>query len=135
MTEPWALTATDALSRMRARLRQQATAPELPAERIQLLVTAVDPNLGFTGSSYRAANWRHWMTVQARPYLYRNRQYTSPRQLRNIYQTANLETLREQHPGTFQASRMRLEESLIFCCAVEQATPVIPPDQRPRLRR
>ena len=42
-----------------------------------LLVTAVDPNLGFTGCSYRAANWQQWMTVKARPYLYENGRYVS----------------------------------------------------------
>jgi hypothetical protein len=58
-----------------------------------LLVTVVDPNLGFTGSSYRASNWQQWMTVKARPYLYEYDQHVTPRQLRERYDTASLNEL------------------------------------------
>ena len=93
----------------------------------ELLVTAVDPNLGFTGSSYRAANWQQWMTVRARPYLYENGRYVSPRQLRKRYGTANLGELQAKFPGgRFQQSRVRLLDSMIYCCRVNGATGVVP---------
>jgi hypothetical protein len=96
------------LARLRAALKQ--TEPD-----VKLLTTAVDRNLGFSGSSYRAANWQHWITVQPRPYLYHNSVYVSPRQLREEFGTSALAELQESRPGErFEQSRVRLKESLIF---------------------
>ena len=68
--------------------------------KVGLLVTAVDPNLEFfTGCSYRAANWQQWMTVRARPYLYDNGRYVTPRQLLERYGTASLIELQAKYPG------------------------------------
>ncbi len=98
---------------MRASLAKQGAA--------DLLTTAVDPNLGFTGASYRAANWQRWISVQPRPYLYLDYRYVSPRQLRERFGTANLTELRAAFPGhRFDASRARLRDSLIFGCHVSQ---------------
>jgi hypothetical protein len=102
---------------------------------VELLVTAVDPNLGFTGVSYRAANWQHWMTVKARPYLYENGHYVSPRQLRERFDTASLATLEAQYPGRFEYSRARLLDSMIYCSRVSGETKVVPAQDRPRLHR
>jgi hypothetical protein len=131
------------LAKVRLRLRENPpeitaalggdVAPEL--SRAELLVTAVDPNLGFTGSSYRAANWQHWMSVQARPYVYHERRYTSPRQLREQFHTANIHALREGNPRAFQMSRAPLLDSMIYCCRVYGTTSVIQPEERARLRR
>jgi hypothetical protein len=86
---------------------------------VDLLLTAVDPNLGFTGASYRAANWRRCLTIAPRPYLYLDRRYISPRQIRERFGTSSLTELRVQHPDRrFEQSRVRLLESLIFCCPV-----------------
>jgi len=132
------------LSKVRARIRENP--PEISARPLvsesragstsaELLVTAVDPNLGFTGSSYRAANWQHWMSVQARPYVYHRRVYTSPRQLRTTFKTANLQALRQVEPGAFEISRAPLLDSMIFCCRVAGTTDPVPPEDRARLRR
>ncbi len=102
---------------------------------IDLLVTAVDPNLGFTGCSYRASNWQQWMTVKARPYLYENGRYVSPRQLRERYGSAKFLELQTKYPGRFQRSRVRLLDSMIFCCSINGGTEVVPDQDRPRLRR
>lgn len=92
-----------------------------------LLTTAVDPNLGFTGASYRAANWQRWISIQPRPYLYLDRRYVSPRQLRERFGTANLAELRVSFPGhRFESSRVRLRDSLIFGCHVGSAR-ALPP--------
>lgn len=103
---------------------------------VDLLVTAVDPNLGFTGSSYRAANWQQWMTIQPRPYLYHDRRYASPRQLRQRFGTSSLGELKVRHPGQcFEQSRARLLDSLIFCSRINGETEPVPiAGQRP-LRR
>jgi len=60
------------LSKVRTVMRQAGGS-------VELLTTAVDPNFGFTGSSYRAANWQQWLSVRPRPYLYVDGRYMSPR--------------------------------------------------------
>jgi hypothetical protein len=100
-----------------------------------LLVTAVDPNLGFTGSSYRASSWQQWMTVKARPYLYENDLHVTPRQLRERFGTASLPQLQAKYPGRFQQSKARLLDSMIYCCNLKGETKVVPAQDRRRLNR
>ncbi|WP_433022550.1 hypothetical protein [Kribbella sp. CA-294648] len=102
---------------------------------VQLLTTAVDPNLGFTGSSYLAANWQRWMTIKARPYMYYRNRYVSPRQLRAQFDTTNVAELGAMHGGEFQQSRARLLDSMIFCCRVTGTTEFVPPELQRRLHR
>lgn len=105
----------NAVSFLLAKVRQQL-AREKAAD---LLMTAVDPNLGFTGASYRAANWQRWFAIQPRPYLYSDGQYVSPRQLRQRFGTSSLAELRVRYPRRrFEQSRTRLLDSLIFGCPV-----------------
>jgi hypothetical protein len=114
------------LSRVRSALRRSE-------HDIELFITAVDPNLGFLGSSYRAANWQQWLTVQARPYLYYERRYISPRQLRQEFGTSNLTELQLKNPDRrFEQSRARLMDSKIFCCRLNGPTEQVEPH---RLRR
>ncbi|TCM50047.1 hypothetical protein EV648_10287 [Kribbella sp. VKM Ac-2568] len=116
------------LAKVRTAIRQ------LDAQ-VDLLSTAVDPNLGFHGSSYRAANWQLWMSIQARPYLYVDRVYASPRQLLQRFETANLAELAARHGAVVEQSRARLLDSLIFCCRVRRETEQVAPDDQRRLRR
>jgi hypothetical protein len=101
----------------------------------QLLTTAVDPNLGFTGASYLAANWQRWMTIKARPYMYLREKYVSPRQLRAEFATTNVAELRSMHGADFQQSRTQLLDSMIFCCRVRGVTEFVPTDLQRRLYR
>jgi hypothetical protein len=116
------------LSRVRAYFRRNVPSADL-------LVTAVDPNLGFTGGSYRAANWQQWMTVTARPYLYEYGRYVTPRQLRERFGTSSLVELQAKYPGRFQLSRVRLLDSMIYCSSVKGETKVVPAQERRRLHR
>jgi hypothetical protein len=116
------------LSKVRTYIRRNMSAADL-------LLTAVDPNLGFTGSSYRAANWQQWITIKARPYFYEHGRYVSPRQLRERYGTANIDELQARLPGTFQKSKVRLLDSMIFCCSVNEKTKVVPAHEMHRLHR
>lgn len=117
------------LARVRSSLRRSGFG-------IELLITVVDPNLGFTGASYRAANWQRWLTVQARPYLYHERRYITPRQLRHRFGTSKLAELRAQYPGQrFEQSRSRLLDSLIFCCRISGETEAVPAESQRRLHR
>jgi hypothetical protein len=116
------------LSRVRTYVRRHVST-------VDVLVTAVDPNLGFTGCSYRAANWQQWMSVGARPYLYENRYYVSPRQLRERYGTASIDELQTRFPGTFEKSKVRLLDSMIFCSSVNEKTKVVPAQEMRRVHR
>jgi hypothetical protein len=122
----------NSISRLLSRVRHYVHR-NLP--NIDLLVTAVDPNLGFTGSSYRAANWHQWMTVKARPYMYENGRHMSPRQLRERFGTANLFELQAKYSSKFQQSKVRLRDSIIYCCSVSGETTVVPAEDRRRLHR
>jgi hypothetical protein len=116
------------LSRVRIYLRRR-----MPS--VDLLATTVDPNLGFTGSSCRAANWQQWMTVKPRPYLYENGRYVSPRQLNERFGTSSLVVLEEKYPGRFEQSRPRLLNSLIYCCSINEKTKVVPAQEMRCLHR
>jgi hypothetical protein len=102
---------------------------------VTLLTTVVDPNLGFTGSSYRAANWQQWMTIKPRPYFYHKARFITPRQLLDQFGTSNFGELKLRYPTRFEKSHLRLEESLLFCCRVRGATEPVPSDQITRLYR
>jgi hypothetical protein len=102
---------------------------------VDLLVTAVDLNLGFTASSYRAANWQQWMSVKARPYLYDNGCYVTPRQLRESFGTSSLMDLHATYPGRFQQSRVRLLDPMIYCSNLNGGTEIVVAQHRRRLSR
>jgi hypothetical protein len=117
------------LGKLRSAIRQ-----ELPSVRV--LTTAVDPNLGFTGSSYRSANWQQWMSITARPYLYVDGLYASPRQLRNRFGGANLAQLSaDNRAHRFEQSRFRLLDSVIFCSRVRGETEQVAAGEYRLLRR
>jgi hypothetical protein len=116
------------LSQVRLEIRR--TAPN-----VELLTTAVDPNLGFTGTSYRAANWQHWISVRSRPYLYSDGSYVTPRQLRSEFGTSNLADIRSLSGRRFETSRVRLLDSLIFCSRTTGETEQVKPADRRLLRR
>ena len=85
-----------------------------------LLVTAVDPNLGFTGCSYRAANWQQWMTregaaipIRVRPLRKPCDNYASgsaPQVLIELQVRISWEIPAEQGP--------LLDSSMVYCCSV-----------------
>jgi hypothetical protein len=122
----------NAISFLLSKVRKYLRSTMLP---VDLLVTAVDPNLGFTGCSYRASNWQQWMTVRARPYLYESGRYVSPRQLRTRFGTSSLVELQARYPGKFEQSKVRLLDSMIYCCYVNGQTKVVRVQDRARLHR
>jgi hypothetical protein len=123
----------NAISYLLSRVRQ-VIRREIPGA--QVLTTAVDPNLGFVGASYRAANWQDWMSIKARPYLYVDGIYASPRQLRSRFGGANLDELRRSHRDhRFDQSRAALLDSKIFCCRLRGETEQVDPTEYRLLRR
>jgi len=123
----------NAISYLLSKVRQ-AIRREIPG--VRLLTTAVDPNLGFGGASYRSSNWQQWMSIKPRPYLYVDGLYTSPRQLRTRFGGANLAELRHTHGDhRFEQSRANLLDSLIFCCRLRGETEQVAPAEYRLLRR
>jgi len=123
----------NAISYLLAKVRQEIRRESL---NVQVLTTAVDPNLGFTGSSYRSANWQKWMSIQARPYLYVDGLYASPRTLRTRFGGANLSQLRLTHRDhRFEQSRAGLLNSVIFCSRLRGETEQVAPADCRLLRR
>lgn len=121
----------NAISYLLARVRRT-----LRDAKVELLTTSVDQNLGFTGASYLAANWKHWFTVKPRPYLYHAGRYVSPRQLRARFGSSRIDQLREDHPTeVFERSRAPLRDTLIFCCRINGETEAFPEDWRRPLHR
>lgn len=96
---------------------------------VALLSTVVDQNLGFTGSSYPAANWQLWLTARPRPYLYVDGRCRSPRQLRAAFGTSKPAQLRERLGPAFAMSSVALRNSLIYCCRLRGATESVPAEQ------
>jgi hypothetical protein len=102
---------------------------------VQLLTTAVDPNLGFSGSSYLASNWQLWMTVRARPYLYFKGRYMSLREMWASF--PDVRSIDELCGANRHAKRStaELKDSLIFCCRIRGATELVEPESRHRILR
>ena len=75
------------------------------------------------------------MTVKARPYLYENGRYVTPRQLHERYGTASLVELQAKYTMRFQKSSARLLDSMIYCCRVNGETKAVLAQDRHRLHR
>jgi hypothetical protein len=122
----------NAISTLLAGVRKEMQKSESTAE---LLTTVVDQNLGFTGASYRAANWQYWMSVRPRPYLYVDGVAISPRQLRIRYGTQSLAEVRARYGVLAEQSRAELADSMIYCCRLRGLTETVEPGERRRVRR
>ncbi|MFG1908326.1 hypothetical protein [Kribbella sp. NPDC048928] len=101
----------------------------------ELLTTVVDPNLGFTGSSYLASNWQRWMTVRARPYLYYRGRHMSLREMWASFPAVR--SIDEFCAANRHATKStaELKDSLIFCCRVRGATERVLPEDQYRILR
>lgn len=80
-------TASYTLGRVFAWLRQR-----LP--HVKLLLTYLNPNLGFRGTIYRATNWRLFGLEKKGRYLYLDSDYVTDRQMLRRFGTADFERLR-----------------------------------------
>lgn len=61
---------------------------------IKMLLTYLNPNLGFTGTVYKATNWVLFGRESKRRYLYLDSNYVTDRHMIRAYGTADLERLR-----------------------------------------
>lgn len=60
---------------------------------LKVLLTYVNPNLGFTGVSYRSANWSLFAEENGTRYQYLDGQYVTDRRLKALYGTSDPRTL------------------------------------------
>src|SRR5262249_9723284 len=60
---------------------------------VKLLLTYLDPNLGFHGTIYRATNWVLWAREKKKRYLYLESNYVTDRRMITGYGTADFEKL------------------------------------------
>lgn len=78
------------------------------------LVTYVNPNMGFTGSSYRASGWDLLGTEPGTTYRYLDERYVTDRELEARFGRHSDERYKEMLGNRFAVSRMRLEPLLVF---------------------
>lgn len=74
------------MARVTRALRRRSDTP-------RLLVTYLNPNVGFTGASYRAANWVLWGREEGTRYAYVDGRYTTDRELLSRYGSADASLL------------------------------------------
>jgi len=106
---PWSPrnTASFMLARLREYLRQCRPA-------VRVLLTYLDPNLGFTGATYRADNWVLLGRECKKRYLYLDREYVTDRDLIRRHGTADFAKLRPLLGSRLEQSRRPLEPLVLY---------------------
>lgn len=83
------------------------------------LLTYVNPNVGFTGASYRAANWSLWARETGTRYAYLDRQYVTDRELRQRFPGEDVLELAKRLGSRLQLSRMQLSPLDLYAYALD----------------
>jgi hypothetical protein len=78
------------------------------------LVTYVNPQLGFTGSTYRASGWSLLGYEPGTHYLYLDGNYITDRELVRRFGSSDYLALRQRLGDRIDASRIELEPLLVF---------------------
>jgi hypothetical protein len=105
----------------------------------QMLLTYLNPNLGFTGASYKAANWTLYAEERGTRYAYLDGNYVTDRKLRERYGTADPARLQDLLGSRLAFSRMHLRPlklySLVFDARTRDELASGPPHEldRPKL--
>jgi hypothetical protein len=90
------------MARLTRELRRRPTPP-------RLLVTYLNPNVGFTGASYRAANWVLWAREIGARYAYLDGRYATDRELARSFGTSDPAALAATLGDRIAFSRMPLQ--------------------------
>ena len=109
-------TPPNSLSFLIGRLVRGLRAAE-PAPR--LLVTYLNPNLGFTGASYRAANWRLWAREHGTRYAYLDGDYVTDRALAARFGSADPQALRSLLGKRIRFSEMELRPLELYAYPID----------------
>jgi hypothetical protein len=105
----------------------------------RLVLTYVNPNLGFSAASYRAGNWTLFAREHGTYYAYLDDEYVTDRFLAARFGTSDPGCLRERLGHRFAVSRMPLAPLDVYALALdrrvrgalERRSPVVVPRPRP----
>jgi hypothetical protein len=86
-----------------------------------VMSTTVDPNLGFRGTSYRAANWIETFSIPHLGYLYVDGQFCTRRQLIRTFGSDNPGRLVDLLGARFQMSGPLQHDTLVFVTATDRS--------------
>jgi hypothetical protein len=81
---------------------------------IELLLTYLDPNLGFEGTVYKATNWTLLGREKKSPYLYLDSEYVTTRRMIQLYGTADFAKLKIKLVNRISASTRPLRPLEIY---------------------
>ena len=81
---------------------------------VESLITYVNPNMGFSGSSYRASGWQLLGDEPGTTYRYLDSRYITDRQLEKRFGAYDDTTYRKLLGSRFSVSTMRLVPLLVF---------------------
>jgi hypothetical protein len=81
---------------------------------VQLLLTYINPNLAFMGSSLKAANWVLFGYEQGTRYAYIDKEYTTDRELVRYHRTADPSQLQSMLGDRFEVTRVRLDPLQLY---------------------
>lgn len=98
---------------------------------IKMLLTYLNPNLGFTGTAYKATNWLLFGREFKQRYLYLDGLYVTDRMMIQAYGTARLEALRSKLGDRISASTDPLEPLEIQAYFFERSSRLCFSDHRP----
>lgn len=87
---------------------------------MRLLLTYVNPNVGFTGSSYLATNWYEITEDENVAYDYVDNWYVTRRELLNQYQALSLDQVKKVLGSRLTSSRLPLCPLKLFAYPVSQ---------------
>jgi len=88
---------------------------------VKLLLSYLNPNLGFRGSSYKASNWFLFGKERKKRYLYFDANYVTDRNMIELYGTADLSKLRSKLGNRVTSSVQPLEPLRIYAYCLDAA--------------
>lgn len=112
------------MARAARRLRRRSRPP-------RMLITYLNPNVGFTGASYRAANWSLWAREVGTRYAYVDGLYVTDRELARRFGSAEPESLAREHAGKVVFSRMPLRPLELYAYALDRRVRDVVSDDDP----
>ncbi len=87
---------------------------------VKMLLTYINPNLAFTGSSLKASNWVLFGYEKGTRYAYIDKEYTTDRELVRYHGTANPTQLERMLPGRFDVSRVQLDPLQLYAYFIDK---------------
>jgi hypothetical protein len=100
------------MSQLMRSLRRRSDPP-------RMILTYLNPNVGFTGASYRAANWVLWGHEADTRYAYLDGRYVTDRELTRRFGSAEPSVLDSHLSGRIAFSRMALSPLDVYAYPID----------------